>query len=188
MRVFELAKDLGVSVGEALAALMANGVFLRSAASTVTEAEAERARLRLAAAAASPAPERARSPFPAPRTAIEEASAIFGVRAKNLRPRREKTGRGVRPPVHGRQKPISPTEARWATAYMFDPAETRAWLAAGLGDRDEAIADQCRRFAIQPMDLAVRDAGLTLGARLRGGEGVGSIAARLQQIRQRGTA
>jgi hypothetical protein len=69
--------------------------------------------------------------------------------------------------------------------HLIPDDERLAWIEPGLGPEDWRLAEQLPRFGITPADLQIRVDGTKLGARLRGGESVGSVAARLAEYRQR---
>jgi cobalamin biosynthesis protein CbiG len=70
---------------------------------------------------------------------------------------------------------------RW-TDRLMEPSEIRAWRAAGLGVFDDAIADECRKAKLSPQDLAIRVDGVTAASRMRGGEPVWSVIARMREL------
>lgn len=67
---------------------------------------------------------------------------------------------------------------------FFTPEERDLWLDAGLGLSDSAIAIACIDVGIQPHHLKLAISGIRVGARLRGGESVGSVYARLHEAGQ----
>jgi hypothetical protein len=64
---------------------------------------------------------------------------------------------------------------------FIDPDDRRRWLAAGLGPTDGGLAAECARAGLVPEDLARSFAGQTVVSRLRGGEPIGSVVARLRE-------
>lgn len=62
----------------------------------------------------------------------------------------------------------------------FDLDERRAWERAGLASHQAAVAEQCRRLGLEPADLDVRLGRYKVGERLRNGESVGTVYARLK--------
>jgi hypothetical protein len=64
---------------------------------------------------------------------------------------------------------------------MIDPIERRAWLDAGLGESDVGLVEHCLSYGLTPAHLAIRVDGIRAGDRIRGGESVGSVVARLRE-------
>ena len=72
-----------------------------------------------------------------------------------------------------------PAAVAWAEQW-FAPDEIRDWTGPGrLTLDDAALAARCRDTGLRPRDLTNRLDGRTVASRLRGGESIGSIAARL---------
>jgi hypothetical protein len=180
VRVYELAKELQVESRVIMRELASMGEPARSASSVIEPPAVRRLRQRLGGHPEPSASERSRSNDSKPKryptvdreSAIVAAAAIFGVPVESLRP------------TQVRRSPVgtasTPTTVRWANR-LFSPTERDAWLRAGLGEQDDAIAEQCGRFGIRPTDLARLLDGRTAAKRLRGGESVASVAARLAE-------
>ena len=80
-------------------------------------------------------------------------------------------------------EPEPDNDRRWRQRGL-DPDEQEAWRQAGLRATESGLADQCRAADIEPADLGTRLSGRTALQRLRDGESVMSIWARLQEARQ----
>lgn len=71
----------------------------------------------------------------------------------------------------------------WLNA-MFEPADKKIWLAAGLGEDDVALAKQCNLVGITPKDLQTPlPDGSMPARRLRGGESVTRVKSRIDEAR-----
>jgi hypothetical protein len=68
---------------------------------------------------------------------------------------------------------------RWAKRIIA-PDEMRAWRSAGLGAYDDSIAETCMTNALYPDHLRMVVDGQSMVSRLRGGESIGSVIARLR--------
>jgi hypothetical protein len=68
---------------------------------------------------------------------------------------------------------------RWAKRFIA-PDERRAWRNAGLGAYDDAIAETCVTNGLYPDNLRMVVDGQSIVSRLRGGESIGSVIARLR--------
>lgn len=156
LRVYELARELGVSSNEVMAMANSQGEFVRSASSTLSPPVAATLR-RAFQQTAAPAQIQRRRPAAPPKPSPKQddprqvAADLFGVPAAQIRTRREARNRTT---TSGRR--VDPVEARWAKERMFEPEETRAWLAAGLGPADDALAYQCKSAGLRPQDLRVK--------------------------------
>jgi hypothetical protein len=65
---------------------------------------------------------------------------------------------------------------------LIDPDDRARWLLHGLGPDDGGLAAQCALAGIRPEQLSLELAGQNVLSRLRGGESVGSVLARMQQM------
>ena len=72
--------------------------------------------------------------------------------------------------------------------YWFTAQERRAWIAAGLGPDDGRIAGRLRDRGFVPDDLLLRVDGIRASERLRGGEPVSVVIARLRELRRTGSS
>jgi len=70
---------------------------------------------------------------------------------------------------------------RWAKRFIA-PDEMRAWRSAGLGAYDDAIAETCVTNGLYPDHLRMVVDGQSIVSRLRGGESIGSVMARLPSV------
>lgn len=112
-------------------------------------------------------PSTAERPFiPAPRRAADpKALSEFGANAAAA------------------PEPEPDHDADWRQRGL-DTDEQRSWLRAGLRATESALAEQCRVADIEPSGLGGRLSGRTALQRLRDGESVMSVWARLQEARQ----
>lgn len=84
-------------------------------------------------------------------------------------------------PARSATSPVPPTwQTPWLVRY-FDRAEIDAWMAAGLDRNQHATAETLRQYGVTPGILATPLTGRTAAARLRGGEPVGQVIARLRE-------
>lgn len=72
------------------------------------------------------------------------------------------------------------TDGEWAQ-HLLDPDDRRRWQDAGLRPYESNLAAQCIEYAITPDVLSLRLSGVTLLERLRSGESVASVWARVQE-------
>lgn len=189
LRVYELAHELGVDSKAIMVILQRMGEFARSASSTIEQPLAEKVRQefrtgRSAGVVRSVGPKPGSNPFLSSKRGAalslelaSEARAIFGDAAPlKWRDRDRPKGRLKRVP----SQPETDAQ-RWARK-MLPPDEMKAWCEAGLGSRDEAVAVQCEQMGLKPHHLKIKVDGTSVGARLRGGEPVASVVARLRAI------
>lgn len=162
-RVHELAQELGVDSGLLLAWLRGIGVTVSTASSSVPSDAAARARTAHAAGTLHPQPTQA----PPPST----------------------DGGSVRPRSTRSWSRILAESRRRSTAweeYWIGDEERREWMAAGLGPDDGRIAGRLRDRGFVPDDLLLRVDGVRASERLRGGEPVSLVIARLRELRRTG--
>jgi hypothetical protein len=162
-RVHELAQELGVDSGLLLAWLRGIGVSASSASSAVPVDAAGRART--AHAAGTLHPQQAPAPPPLP------------------------DGGSVRPRWTRSWSRVLAESRRRSTAweeYWIGDEERREWMEAGLGPDDGRIAGRLRDRGFAPADLLQRVDGLRASERLRGGEPVSLVIARLRELRRTG--
>jgi hypothetical protein len=72
--------------------------------------------------------------------------------------------------------------------YWIGDEERREWMAAGLGPDDGRIAGRLRDRGFAPADLLLRVGGVRASERLRGGEPVSVVIARLRELKRDGKA
>jgi hypothetical protein len=158
-RVHELAQELGVDSG-----LRAIGVTVDSASSSVPVDAAVRARTAHADGtlhAQPPQPSQTTSPgdgFVAPRSTRSWSRVLAESRRRST---------------------------AWEE-YWIPDEERREWMAAGLGPDDGRIAGRLRDRGFVPDDLLLRVDGVRASERLRGGEPVSLVIARLRELRRTG--
>jgi hypothetical protein len=71
--------------------------------------------------------------------------------------------------------------AEWAS-QLIAPDERHAWVTSGLLESQATVARQLAEQGIGPGDLDTNLGGRTMRQRLRDGESVGNVVARLRQI------
>lgn len=193
--MYEIAKELDVDARAVIACLQDAGVFVRSASSALNDQDANYVRTKIRATVDPRVPEFLR-PTNQQRATDElaaEALSILGpdaAKAIRARDRANTPTRRPRPAVATAGRPVTPAVSRdareaanvtaWAQ-HCFDPQERAAWLAAGLGWDDIRLAEQCAAAGLTPDHLHHRVDGTRVGDRVRGGETVGSVVARLRQ-------
>jgi hypothetical protein len=72
--------------------------------------------------------------------------------------------------------------------YWIGDQERRQWISAGLGPDDGRIAGRLRDRGFAPGDLMLRVDGVRASERLRGGEPVSLVIARLRELKRSGNA
>lgn len=72
------------------------------------------------------------------------------------------------------------TDVEWAR-HLLDPDDRRRWQDAGLRPSESSLAAQCIEYEITPDMLPLRLSGVTLLDRLRSGESIASVWARVQE-------
>jgi hypothetical protein len=160
--VRDLAHELGVDSGLVLAWLREIGVTLTSASAAVPPDAA----LRLRAAFTSGA---LRSEGESPTSSSPAAGE------GSIRPR---SGLGwSRVLAESRRRSTA-----WEDYWISDE-ERREWISAGLGPDDGRIAGRLRDRGFVPGDLLLRVDGLRASERLRGGEPVSVVIARLRALK-----
>jgi translation initiation factor IF-2 len=191
VRVHELAREFGVDSKVVLAALKELGEFVKSASSTIEPSVARAVREHLAG-------RRPAGPQPGHRTHHPTGQGRERPPGDHLRPTWRQPSRrrpGTLSPeaaAAARMFGVDPSEvhvqSRRATAvdtylaHFIDPDDRRRWLAHGLGPDDGALAASCADVGIHPEQLALVLNGRTALARLRGGEPVGSVLARIREL------
>lgn len=207
IRVYEIARELGVDSKRVVAYLVDAGRFVRSASTALSPNDVRLVREKFrnpSTPAAAPtkipawlAPTASRDPRD---EVAADAAALFGPAAaasvrrrvgsvvNGMQPRR-KPARPAPPLPTGRPETGADRRAaereqksieEWSLR-MIDPVERRAWLEAGLGQGDVRLAEHCLSYGLTPAHLAIRVDGIRAGARIRGGESVGSVVARLRE-------
>lgn len=71
-------------------------------------------------------------------------------------------------------------DGEWAR-HLLDTDDRRRWQDAGMRPYESSLAAQCIEYAITPDMLSLRLCGVTLLERLRSGESVASVWARVQE-------
>lgn len=72
------------------------------------------------------------------------------------------------------------TDGEWAR-HLMDPDDRRRWQDAGLLPSESSLAAQCIEYGFTPDMLSLRLSGVTLLERLRSGESIASVWARVQE-------
>jgi hypothetical protein len=163
-RVHELAQELGVDSGLMLAWLRAIGVTVGSASSSVPVDAAVRARTAHADGTL-----HAQPPQPSQTTPLGDGFVA---------PRSTRSWSRVL--AESRRRSTAWEE------YWIPDEERREWMAAGLGPDDGRIAGRLRDRGFVPDDLLLRVDGVRASERLRGGEPVSLVIARLRELRRTG--
>ena len=166
-RVHELAQELGVDSGQLLAWLREIGVTVGSASSSVPLDAVARARTAHAAGTLHPQPTQPSHP-------TQPAPPGDG----SVRPRSTRSWSRVL--AESRRRTTAWEE------YWIPDEERREWMAAGLGPDDGRIAGRLRDRGFVPDDLLLRVDGVRASERLRGGEPVSLVIARLRELRRTG--
>ena len=164
-RVHDLARELGVDSALVLAWLQELGVAVRSS-SAVVAPEVE-VRLRTAHAAGALPPQR-----------DQESARPSSPSSGSVHPRSARSWSRVL--AESRRRSTA-----WED-YWFSAEERRAWVAAGLGPDDGRIAGRLRDRGFAPEDLLLRVDGVRASERLRGGEPVSLVIARLRELKRAG--
>jgi hypothetical protein len=160
-RVHELAQELGVDSGLLLAWLRAIGVTVDSVSSSVPVDAAVRARTAHAASTLHAQPPQTTPPGDgsvSPRSTRSWSRVLAESRRRST---------------------------AWEE-YWIPDEERREWMAAGLGPDDGRIAGRLRDRGFVPDDLLLRVDGVRASERLRGGEPVSLVIARLRELRRTG--
>lgn len=178
VRVYELAKDLGVTSKDVLNVLKDMGEFVRSASSPIEPLVERRLRQRLGSeplmgrldrrrqsVAKQPTPE-AEWEWPGPDLYLPQ------------NPRRGFRG-GQRRSGPRRQMTEQMEATKWAR-YLFDDEAASDWKAGGIWEPE--LAWQCAQAGIPASVLSWRVDGRRVGERLAGGESPSSVLARLRSI------
>lgn len=182
IRVYELAKQLGVESKVLLSLLKEMGEFVRSAASPIELPVERRVRERLGSSPVSR--ERPRLPghhqpgcphaheehellgFPLPQTAPRKSASRPGARYGGPRKRQEK------------QTPLN----EWAR-LCFEDSDRQEW--ARVGVYDPHMAQECIAKGLGPEQLRDRVEGRRIGERLASGERLSLVLAIREEERRR---
>lgn len=167
-RVYELAKELGVSSKTVLTTLKEIGAFRPSAASVVDPPTATRLRHAVHQALRSGHATPAGSHPPSPDTEIPPP--LTGL---------AKTLRGTFLQLQTDEEASKLADA-W-TADLFTDHDVIAWCRAGLTPRDHVQARQLRAHGISPQHLGLAIEGKSIKSLLRGGWSVTRIVGLLRQ-------
>jgi hypothetical protein len=130
MRVYELAEELGVDSHELMLRLRVLGEFVRSASSTIEDGAVQR--LRAGAGQQRPHPA---GGTPCPVRPVVTPRPVRRTPAPQPRQGQSNSPRARRPEPDR-------YALDWARRW-FEPAERQAWLNAGIGDDNAALAEQC---------------------------------------------
>lgn len=180
VRVYELAKELGIESKQLLAQLRTMGEFVRSASSLLEPCVARKVKETFAAGArpststARPKPHRSRAPRRQMTNEERFLAEVFDLQPEEIKwaPHR----RGAR---MANRQPLDPWSAAW-----IDPAEKREWFRAGVTENDLPLVKQWRQCGMTPEDLLVTlPDGWTALRRLRTGESSESVALRVREAR-----
>ncbi len=188
MRVYELAKELGVSAADLHHRLHLLGRPVRSS-SSVLPPELEqwlRAAIRggppptVSASADDDLAATARALGVDPARLCRQTPPSRGARPN--RPAQRPADQVIAGTVFRRGGEVNEAAVaeRWAK-QLIPPDEMRAWRKVGLGPYDDTIAAACARAGISPEELTVVVDGRRAAARLRDGEPVGSVLTRLRK-------
>ena len=203
MRVYELAKELGVDSGTVIRCLTDLGEFARSASAPLEPPVVRRVRQHFGG---QPAPNLLipRPPRQAPKRDLpghnrpapwvpepagdvySEAERIFGRPVTRPRaPRRPPTRPAsfttpVPEPGKSIPNPTDQYDIDWARR-MIPPEDRRDFIAAGLDHRSAAVVEQCLLYGLTAADLSRRIDGIRVAQRLRNREPIASIAAYLRE-------
>lgn len=190
VRVYELAKELGVSSKDVLNALKGMGEFIRSASSTVEAPVERRLRQRILAGEV--------QLRPSPRKPTATSRTSDGADAPDLDlgwpspapawrpaygsgPKRNSQRSKGRPSSAPRPRREQPKSDPWAIA-LFSPEYAAEWMAAGIYEPE--LASRCIDAGLGPADMPIRVDGVRVGERLMGGENISVV---LQRLRAAGT-
>jgi Translation initiation factor IF-2, N-terminal region len=189
VRVYELAKQLGVKSEVVMKWLTDMDEFVRSASSTLEPGVVRKLQER---ATERQSGERTQQPRG---RELDEAAALFGVDPAVLKARPEmgpsrrkpSSSQATRPLIRRRGKASfiddQAVTDRWARRFI-SPEEMREWQDAGLGVHNDAQAAQCVSAGLTPSDLRRHVDGRTAGKRIRDGESLAGVAARLRELGQ----
>lgn len=177
MSVREFAHELGEDPSRVLTLAMQLGMVVRTASSTLEPAEVDRLRAHLLQAA---------------RSEGDAIASWLGVAPHRPRSAAQRARRPAPPrpgsmaaEICARWPMIAPAEAeqvakRWLSRFI-EPKTAVAYWDAGLGLHDDAIVARCIERRLPPADLARMADGTRVRNRLRGGEPVDSVVARLHE-------
>lgn len=207
VRVFELAKELGISSKDLIRKLAEQGEFVKSASSTL-EAPVV-VRMKRVMSGNSPTPRAQRRSTPGNNPFARQAWSDRPLGPQQQRPSRSRGAARHSPSGTARNSPELDEAARifgvdpsvlkpartgrgissqadpWLLA-LIDPAEKRQWLNAGLTENDLAVVKQCRQIGMTPEDLLVAfPHGESALTRLRQGESASVVKWRIDEARGR---
>lgn len=208
VRVFELAKELGVGSKDLIRKLAEQGEFVKSASSTLEAPVVRRIRQQLVGKLPTPSSDRHRpvggnNPFAQQawtdrplgpqqqgRPRGRGAARLSSPGAARVSPELDEASRifGVDPSVlkPARTGRVVPSQTDPWLVALIDPAEKRQWLNAGLTESDHAVAKQCRQIGMTPKDLLIAfPHGESALTRLRQGESVSVVKWRIDEARGR---
>jgi hypothetical protein len=180
VRVYELAKELGIESKQLLAHLRGMGEFVRSASSPLEPPVARKVRETFASGArpstsmARPSQHGSRATRPQMTDEERFLAEVFG-----LQPEEIKWASHRRDPRMANSRPVDPWTAAW-----IDSAEKREWFSVGVTENDLPLVKQWRQCGMRPEDLLVTfPDGWTALRRLRTGEPSESVAHRVREAR-----
>lgn len=189
MRVHELAKELGRDVVDVLRTAPDIGLYVRSAASVLTDDDAERLRVRLSGTSRSARSHRSPLARNRPSSArpdkvsVSEVfkgdpDAVLMARKLGVSFVPEQRGEsqqltGTAQLLRSRYPQLSAAEARrhaveW-TRNMMDEETVAGWLDVGLGPTDHATVAALSGHGVRPKHLNLTIDGQRVGAMIRGG-------------------
>jgi hypothetical protein len=178
VRVYELAKEFGVESKVVLARLNDIGEFVRSASSTLEAPVVQKLKAAMETATTAGT---ADHDFTKTSQALGIDPHVF--RRQKRRPESHRKSRRPDDAIsrNGQIDEVAAI-ARWASRWI-DKGQMLEWRKGGLGIYDDAKAAECIAEGITPDQLGIRIDGQTIASRLRGGESVSSVVARLRAIR-----
>jgi len=189
MRVYELAKELGIDSRTLMRYFVEIGEFARSASSPLEPPVVRKARHHFGGASASgsirPTPS---APEP-PEDVYSEAERLFGrpvprPRAPRPQPARRPASFSTPLAEPGKSIPSATDRYDMDWARRLIPPDVRSdFIAAGLDTRSAPVVEQCLLHGITAADLHRRVDGIRVAQRLRNREPIASIAARLREAR-----
>ncbi len=186
VRIHQLAERLGVTSAEVMRRLKESGEFVKSASSTVEPVVAQRLLQGCRPSPGRPAHEQTLEEFlgvPDLRRQHQRRGSVASsstTRAARVRPAQQgdlSVAVGERFNLH--RQAADRAALAWASAD-FEPEEVRRWWDAGLGPYDAPEARQYEAAGLRPQDLQKEILGIAAAKRLRQGETLGSVVARLR--------
>lgn len=192
VRVYELAKELGLTSKDVLDVLKNMGEFVRSASSVVEPpverrlkerfardpVKRQRPQLRLVSVAKDPVVKAPIVTNPGAGVDIDEDWFLQGLRQPR-RQRREDLNRGARR-TQPKRRSAEQIEAELWGSFLFDAEAADEWRAGGILQPE--LASRCVEAGLRARDLSLRVDGRRVGERLASGEHLAVVLDRLQNI------